>query len=96
MALTKWIAKQANSKRYLHNENDVNSLGHNKTKGLAERKDGKIWIVHNDGIDCFDPQTEKFVHYLHDDFEISRHPGHVFIDRKNRIWVIGTKGVFGK
>ena len=61
MVLTKWIAKQTNSK-VLHNENDVNSLGHNKTKGLAERKDGKIWIVHNDGIDCFDPQTEKFVH----------------------------------
>ncbi len=44
-----------------------NSLGDDWVWALHESADGLLWIGTNDGgLNCFDPRTERFVHYLHD------------------------------
>lgn len=51
---------------YKHNPKIKNSLLSNYTScGMVSRKTGKVWIgTYSNGLDCFDPQTGHFIHYL--------------------------------
>lgn len=51
---------------YKHNSNVKNSLSSNYTScGMVSRKTGKVWIgTYSNGLDCFDPETGLFTHYL--------------------------------
>lgn len=52
---------------YRRDPANPNSLSDNWVWALRESADGLLWIGTNDGgLNCFDPRTERFVHYLHD------------------------------
>jgi ligand-binding sensor domain-containing protein/signal transduction histidine kinase len=75
---------------------DSTSLSHNSVRVIYEDKDGYLWIGTRQGLNRFDPSTEKFVQYLHDD-DIPNSLSNNFIysviyqDDAENLW-IGTYG----
>lgn len=52
---------------YKHDPANVNSISNNVVMTLFLSDDGLLWIGSVDGgLNCFDPETEKFKHYKHD------------------------------
>jgi ligand-binding sensor domain-containing protein/signal transduction histidine kinase len=53
-------------KSYYHQPNNTNSLASNYTTVvITSKKDGHVWIgTDNSGLDCLDPNTGKFTHYV--------------------------------
>lgn len=47
---------------YTHDPSFANSLTSNKVSALWEDKQGRIWIGHEEGLDVFDPDTEKYTY----------------------------------
>ncbi|GAB4138719.1 MAG: hypothetical protein Fur0041_13740 [Bacteroidia bacterium] len=81
-------------KVYKRDPLDSNSLSNNFIYTLYQDREGKIWIGTNGGgLDCFDPYTEKFIHYRSsetDQATLSNNSVRViFEDSKDNIW-IGT------
>lgn len=81
-------------RRILHNPSEIHSPGHNMMRGIAEDKNGCIWIVHNRGVDKYDPEKNTFEHFFHDNFEVSRHAGHICIDNAGNIWLNSLKAFY--
>jgi ligand-binding sensor domain-containing protein len=52
--------KSGQWKNYQHNENDPSSLSNNLVDRLLVDRDGTLWAATWDGLDRFDPQTERF------------------------------------
>jgi signal transduction histidine kinase/streptogramin lyase len=46
--------------RYKHDPLDPNSLSQDWIFNISEDPQGKLWITHSEGIDFFDPESEKF------------------------------------
>ena len=78
-------------KRYLP-ANNGNSLASFVVRNLAEDDLGSIWVgMENGGISVMDPETEKFVNYLHDDIDNSSLSDNsvwsILRDAKGNMWV---------
>lgn len=43
-----------------------NGLAHTRVEGLAEDRDGNIWIATQEGVDRLDPRTHRVTHFRHD------------------------------
>ena len=52
--------KRGQWKSYMHNENDPSSLSNNVVYRLLVDHEGTLWATTWDGIDRFDPHTERF------------------------------------
>jgi signal transduction histidine kinase/ligand-binding sensor domain-containing protein len=82
-----------NFKVYKNIHNDSTSLSNNGTIYLYEDNEGYIWVVNNGnvGLNRFDPETEKFIRYMHnpdDSTSISSNEVyHVTQDRSGHIWI---------
>jgi signal transduction histidine kinase/ligand-binding sensor domain-containing protein/CheY-like chemotaxis protein len=80
-------------KVYRNIPNDKNSISDNGTTYLYQDKQGYIWIVNNgnQGVDRFDPKTEKFTRFKYspkDSSSISSNQVyHVTEDREGNLWV---------
>jgi ligand-binding sensor domain-containing protein/signal transduction histidine kinase len=71
------------------------SLSDRWITSIVEDKDGYLWIgTRQGGLNQFDPRTEKFTHYLHNDSDSSslmnNHVNVLYVDRDNTLWV-GTQ-----
>jgi signal transduction histidine kinase/DNA-binding response OmpR family regulator/sugar lactone lactonase YvrE len=78
-------------KHYTHKDNDTASITENIVGSLCEDAHGRIWVItENNGIDCFDPQTEIF-HHLGFGFNTFNlpNPRPLFLNRTadGHIWV---------
>jgi len=49
------------------NYNNQNGLISNSVRGILEDERKQLWISTNNGLSCFNPQTEKFVNYTKED-----------------------------
>lgn len=92
--LNKFNRKTGIFKRYLHNENDANTLSGNVLNKLAFDKDGNLWIATQlSGMDCLNIKQGHFQHFFHSDNDTNSLSDNrvrtVFIDSQNKIW-IGT------
>ncbi len=47
--------------------NDKNSISSSDATTISENKDGTFWIGTHNGLNLFDPHTEKFKRYFHSD-----------------------------
>lgn len=77
---------------FVRNPNDINSISGNNITALYEDRKGRLWIGTNDnGITIYDPVTEKFNRYEHDDKNpASINTGYVaqiYEDSKSRFWI---------
>jgi len=61
--LNRYSAQRDCFKQYKSIANDSNTLLSPVINFMAIAPEGKIWIIHNDGISLFDPKSEKFVRY---------------------------------
>jgi len=79
-------------KSYSFNFADSNSLSNNNVNSIIQDKDGTIWLSTNNGINHFDPETEKFERYFyHKGFEINRKEigpiGSILLDKSGSLWI---------
>ncbi|WP_299314268.1 hybrid sensor histidine kinase/response regulator transcription factor [uncultured Aquimarina sp.] len=56
-----------NFKRFLHDENDPNSISSNLVMSLHQTNDGKLWIGTDGGLNRMDIEEEKFTRYMRDE-----------------------------
>lgn len=45
--------------------NAADQLSDNSVRALVEDREGKVWIGTQNGLNCFDPETEKFTRYYY-------------------------------
>jgi signal transduction histidine kinase/ligand-binding sensor domain-containing protein/DNA-binding response OmpR family regulator len=88
-------------KDYKNNENDSASLSNNSIWSIIEDHEGKLWIgTEFGGINCFDPQNEKFTRYLHvpeDPASIGNgYIMDIYEDKYGSIWTALSKGGINK
>jgi signal transduction histidine kinase/ligand-binding sensor domain-containing protein len=79
---------------YTNEENNFNFISSNRVECIHSGTDGKIWIgSFENGLDCFDPETETFTHYTHkktDSFTIRSNSIRAIMESKDGILWIGT------
>jgi ligand-binding sensor domain-containing protein/signal transduction histidine kinase len=92
MVLTK--NGEYNFSRYIHNSKNINSLSGNAVFAVLEDSQGRLWIgTENEGLNLFNRENNKFVHYKTDVFD-NKNISHnsiwsLFEDKTGNIW-IGT------
>lgn len=69
--LTKFNKETNQFIQFRHDENDPNSIGSDSisisAQALLEDREGLIWIATQDGgLDCYNPETNQFKHFLND------------------------------
>jgi signal transduction histidine kinase/DNA-binding response OmpR family regulator/ligand-binding sensor domain-containing protein len=69
-----------------HHANDKNSLANNDVNGIAEDKDGKIWFATNNGISCWNVNTNYWSSYYYNKLEQAQVFLALLIDNE-KIWV---------
>ncbi len=79
---------------FQHHINDDRSINHSFISALFEDHNGYLWIGTSDGLNRYDPETNRFKSYRHHDNEpesISNNQiESIYEDSKNRLW-IGTR-----
>lgn len=85
-------------KYFRHNSKDSLSLAHNYCKTIQVDRAGRIWVVANDDLDIFDPETETFRHIKHNhakEGEEQVKPRAFYYDKQTAImWVATANGLF--
>jgi len=81
-------------KRYQHNPEKLNRISSNAIRAIGEDAQGNLWIAHlEDGLDCFDPDSERFTHYKSDKNDLKALPTNLFHcaqrDDKGALWFGG-------
>ena len=77
-------------KRYHHSDKDSGSIGSNRIISFLEDRTGKFWVgIFNDGINQFERQTGKFMHYLSGLNGIC-----MYQDKEGIIWAGMNKGLY--
>jgi signal transduction histidine kinase/ligand-binding sensor domain-containing protein len=78
--------------RYIHDENDPNSISNNTVMSFA-LKDEKIWIATDGGgINSYSINTGVFKQYLSND-SYGIYGRKVYVDRKNNLWTLDLTGL---
>lgn len=77
---------------YTRHTKDTNSLSGNHITSLFEDSRGRLWIgTNNNGITVYDPVTERFTRYEHNDRQSSSintgYVAQIYQDGAGRIWI---------
>ena len=77
---------------YTRHTKDTNSLSGNHITSLFEDSKGRLWIgTNNNGITVYDPVTERFTRYEHNDRQSSSintgYVAQIYQDGAGRIWI---------
>ena len=51
-------------RRFAHDPNNRSTLADNYVRCICEDNDGRLWIGMMFGLDCYDPQTDAFYHFV--------------------------------
>ena len=74
--------------------NDISSLGSDLVTALAADPDGGLWVGSAEGLDYYDPVTNRFFHYRHNPNNPASLSSNrvlaLYIDRAGSLW-IGTE-----
>jgi signal transduction histidine kinase/ligand-binding sensor domain-containing protein/DNA-binding response OmpR family regulator len=85
-------------RHFRHDPRNAYTLSHNTVSSICEDESGNLWIgtgflaiPDGGGINLFDPNTERFHHFRHDDFNPASLPsdriGSLLIDHEGTLWV---------
>ena len=85
-------------KIYKPDPDDLNSLSDRWITSIVEDQEGYLWIATRlGGLNRYDPRTEEFVHFLHDDASsvslIDNHINVLYIDKANNLWIGTASGL---
>src|SRR6201982_1418763 len=82
--------------RYLHDPDNLNSLGGASVKSIAQDSRGSLWFGTEDsGLDKLNPTTGTFTHYRNDsDGHFVGRISQAIEDRGHEIWFVGERGLF--
>lgn len=74
------------------------SLSDRWITAIVEDRDGYLWVgTRLGGLNRFDPRTEEFKHYLHDDAApgslVDNHINIMYLDREHNLWIGTPKGL---
>ena len=80
---------------------NANGLSHDRIGAIAKSYDGKIWIgTDGAGLDLFDPNTERFKHYEHQNTNSSSLSNDYILavheDSKKQVWIGTYQGGLNK
>jgi Signal transduction histidine kinase len=86
--LFKFNAKEKILKQYKSSVRNGNSVSSDNLRRLYEDKQGIIWIASFDkGLDCFDPHTGLFRHYLPYGKPVEMRDDNILEDSKGNFWI---------
>ena len=79
-------------KTYSFNSSDDNTLSNNNVSSIIQDKDGTLWLGTYNGINHFDPETEKFKRYIYNEgFDVNyKDIGRIqsiLKDKSGSIWI---------
>ncbi len=85
-------------KSYKPDPDIANSLSDRWITAIVEDQAGYLWIATRlGGLNRYDPRTEEFVHYLHDDANPAslgdNHVNTLYLDKNDNLWVGTTHGL---
>ena len=85
-------------KKFLHDPGNKNSLSGNTVNAMLADGDGKLWLgTDGGGLDKFDPLSETFTHYKHDDTKkgslSSDRIYNLYFDHVNNLWIATGDGL---
>ncbi len=95
--LTAYNRKTKKYRQFVHNQNNPNSLSHNQINALAQSRQGIIWIGTQEGLCYFDKTRNVVSRYLLPAISTGKKQTAVLAivsDKKNRIWVATSMGLF--
>lgn len=79
-------------------KNNPYAIANNEIYTLFEDRQHRLWIGFlQKGMDCYDPKTEKFIHYSHsvEGIDITSCFANAFVeDRRGIIWIATSRGLF--
>jgi len=75
-----------------------NSLSDRWITSIVEDKEGYLWVATRlGGLNRYDPRTEQFIHFLHNDRNPSslsnNHINVVYLDKDDNLWIGTTNGL---
>ncbi len=78
--------------RYLHDDN-ANSISDNSVETVFEDHNGNLWLGTASGLDCFNPETNKFIVYTTKDGLPNNVIYGILQDDNNNLWVSTNMGI---
>ncbi|HSB02059.1 MAG TPA: two-component regulator propeller domain-containing protein, partial [Anaerolineales bacterium] len=85
-------------KTYKPDPDIANSLSDRWINSIVEDQNGYLWIAtRQGGLNRFDPRTEQFTHFLHDEADPSsvsdNYISVLYVDKSNNLWLGTTRGL---
>lgn len=80
---------------YRHDENNPHSISANVINQIARTRTGDLWVATLAGLDRYDAQTDRFIHYpITQEAGDSSDVRSVFEDSQERMWLGTTSGFY--
>jgi signal transduction histidine kinase/ligand-binding sensor domain-containing protein/AraC-like DNA-binding protein len=77
---------------------DSNSISANYIRTLLQASSGKIWVGTNDGLNCYNPQTEKFTRIQIAEYNSSSQHDNIihdlYEDTSGNLWIAASPGIY--
>ncbi len=90
--LNRFDISKAAAERFVHSDDDPDSIAHNGVLSVLQEKDGALWVgTYGGGLDRFDPKTKKFAHYTEADGLSNNTVYGILEDEDGRLW-LSTNG----
>jgi len=95
--LNKFIREDNTFIHYKNDTSDINSLSHNRIWSISEDQSDNLWIGTNEGLNMFNPATQKFTRFMHDPDNASGISDNqvrtTYVDNSGNIWIGTGKGL---
>jgi len=80
---------EQNSKftRFQHEPDNANSLSHNTVYSIAQDHDGNMWLGTNNGLNKFNPVSQKFVQFRENDGLANERVFAILVDKEGKLWL---------
>jgi signal transduction histidine kinase/ligand-binding sensor domain-containing protein/DNA-binding response OmpR family regulator len=89
--LKKYNINSNQSKRYMHNSSNPNSIINNRISAIYQDRSNNFWIATLGGLDRFNPETEIFTHFSKRE-ELQGIIG-ILEDSHNNLWLATNKNI---
>ena len=93
LGIISYNRKNGQVKRYVSDENDLNSLTSNMVRCITEDSSGAIWIGTEHGLNKFIKSDEKFITYTDKEGLSNNFIYGIAVDNNDNIWVSTNYGI---